>query len=70
MAFDDGRFTFTELYVSAIVGLVVTFLLVAITEYYTGTRYGAREVDLGFARGTRRTSSRGSPSECRRRRRR
>ena len=40
MAFDDGRFTFTELYVSAIVGLLVTFLLVAITEYYTGTRWG------------------------------
>jgi K(+)-stimulated pyrophosphate-energized sodium pump len=40
MAFDDGRFNFTELYGSAIVGLVITFLLVAITEYYTGTRWG------------------------------
>ena len=28
-----------DLYLSAIVGLVVTFLLVAITEYYTGTRW-------------------------------
>jgi K(+)-stimulated pyrophosphate-energized sodium pump len=40
MAFDDGKFGFTDLYVSAIVGLLVTFLLVAITEYYTGTRWG------------------------------
>jgi K(+)-stimulated pyrophosphate-energized sodium pump len=40
MAFDDGRFSFADLYVSSIVGLVVTFLLVAITEYYTGTRWG------------------------------
>jgi K(+)-stimulated pyrophosphate-energized sodium pump len=39
MAFDSGGFSFTDLYVSAIVGLVVTFLLVAITEYYTGTRW-------------------------------
>ena len=31
MAFDDGRFTFTE--TASRVGLVVTFLLVAITEY-------------------------------------
>jgi K(+)-stimulated pyrophosphate-energized sodium pump len=40
MAFDGGRFSFADLYVSSIVGLVVTFLLVAITEYYTGTRWG------------------------------
>jgi K(+)-stimulated pyrophosphate-energized sodium pump len=40
MAFDGGIFTFTDLYGAAIVGLVVTFLLVAITEYYTGTRWG------------------------------
>jgi K(+)-stimulated pyrophosphate-energized sodium pump len=39
MAFDDGKFGFTDLYVSAMVGLIVTFLLVAITEYYTGTRW-------------------------------
>jgi K(+)-stimulated pyrophosphate-energized sodium pump len=39
MAFDNGKFGFTDLYVSAMVGLVVTFLLVAITEYYTGTRW-------------------------------
>jgi len=40
MAFDNGKFGFTDLYVSALVGLAVTFLLVAITEYYTGTRWG------------------------------
>ena len=40
MAFDDGKFGFTDLYISALVGLGVTFLLVAITEYYTGTRWG------------------------------
>ena len=39
MAYDGGQYNFTDLYVSAIVGLVVTFLLVAITEYYTGTRW-------------------------------
>ena len=39
MAFDGGKYGFSDLYVSAIVGLVVTFLLVAITEYYTGTRW-------------------------------
>jgi K(+)-stimulated pyrophosphate-energized sodium pump len=39
-AFDGGAFTFTDLYGSALVGLGVTFLLVAITEYYTGTRWG------------------------------
>jgi len=39
IAFDNSRFSFTDLYVSAVVGLIVTFLLVAITEYYTGTRW-------------------------------
>jgi K(+)-stimulated pyrophosphate-energized sodium pump len=39
MSFDGGTFTFSDLYGAAIVGLVVTFLLVAITEYYTGTRW-------------------------------
>jgi K(+)-stimulated pyrophosphate-energized sodium pump len=34
-----GRFSFWHLYVAALVGLVVTFLLVGITEYYTGTRW-------------------------------
>ena len=40
MAFDDGRFSFTELYACGLTGLAITFLLVAITEYYTGTRWG------------------------------
>jgi K(+)-stimulated pyrophosphate-energized sodium pump len=39
-AFDNSPFSFGDLYVPALVGLVVTFLLVAITEYYTGTRWG------------------------------
>jgi K(+)-stimulated pyrophosphate-energized sodium pump len=40
LQFDGHPFSFSDLYVSAIVGLIVTFLLVAITEYYTGTRWG------------------------------
>ena len=39
MAFDEGRFSFGELYGSALVGLAITFLLVAITEFYTGSRW-------------------------------
>jgi len=39
-AFDTtGKFSFWHLYVAALIGLVVTFLLVGITEYYTGTRW-------------------------------
>ncbi len=39
MAYDSSRFSFWDLYLSALVGLIVTFLLVAITEFYTGTRW-------------------------------
>jgi K(+)-stimulated pyrophosphate-energized sodium pump len=39
LAFDDARWDFWDLYLSALTGLVVTFLLVAITEFYTGTRW-------------------------------
>jgi K(+)-stimulated pyrophosphate-energized sodium pump len=39
IAFDKGPYGFRDLYLCAIVGLVVTFLLVAITEFYTGTRW-------------------------------
>jgi len=39
LAFDEGRFSFGELYGSALIGLAITFLLVAITEFYTGTRW-------------------------------
>src|SRR5438128_37683 len=38
-AFDGGQFSFWNLYGSALIGLGVTFGLVAITEYYTGTRW-------------------------------
>jgi len=38
-AFDGSPFSFWNLYGSALIGLAVTFLLVAITEYYTGTRW-------------------------------
>jgi len=40
MAFDtSGPYSFGNLYGSALVGLAVTALLVAITEFYTGTRW-------------------------------
>jgi K(+)-stimulated pyrophosphate-energized sodium pump len=38
-AFTTDQFSFTDLYVCTLIGLGVTFLLVAITEYYTGTRW-------------------------------
>jgi K(+)-stimulated pyrophosphate-energized sodium pump len=39
-AFDwHGHYSFGRLYGSALIGLAVTFLLVAITEFYTGTRW-------------------------------
>jgi K(+)-stimulated pyrophosphate-energized sodium pump len=40
LAFDSDRFDFWDLYGCALIGLAVTFLLVAITEFYTGTRWG------------------------------
>jgi K(+)-stimulated pyrophosphate-energized sodium pump len=40
LAYDNSTFSFGDLYCASLVGLVVTFLLVAITEYYTGTRWG------------------------------
>ncbi len=54
LAFDEGAFTFWELYLSALIGLAITFALVAITEYYTGTRWGpvksiARSSQTGHA---------------------
>ena len=50
LAFDEGAFSFTDLYVCALVGLAVTFLLVAITEYYTGTRWGPVKSISGASR--------------------
>src|SRR5437588_1672100 len=38
-AFSHGKYNFSDLYISALVGLIVIFLLVATTEYYTGTRW-------------------------------
>jgi K(+)-stimulated pyrophosphate-energized sodium pump len=54
IAFDTGKYGFGDLYISSVVGLVVTFLLVAITEYYTGTRWNpvkmiARSSQTGHA---------------------
>jgi K(+)-stimulated pyrophosphate-energized sodium pump len=55
MAFDtSGKFSFWHLYVAGLVGLIVTFLLVAITEYYTGSRWNpvkaiARASETGHA---------------------
>jgi K(+)-stimulated pyrophosphate-energized sodium pump len=55
MGFDtSGRFSFWHLYIAALVGLIVTFLLVGITEYYTGTRWSpvkaiARASETGHA---------------------
>ena len=39
LAFDGATFSFWNLYGSALIGLGVTFGLVAITEFYTGTRW-------------------------------
>ncbi len=39
LAYDGGRFSFWELYGPALIGLAITFLLVAITEFYTGSRW-------------------------------
>jgi K(+)-stimulated pyrophosphate-energized sodium pump len=39
LAFDGGAFSYWQLYGSALIGLGVTFALVAITEFYTGTRW-------------------------------
>ena len=40
LAYDGDSFSFWNLYGPALIGLAVTFLLVGITEYYTGTRWG------------------------------
>jgi K(+)-stimulated pyrophosphate-energized sodium pump len=39
LVYDGDGFSFWNLYGAALIGLAVTFLLVAITEYYTGTRW-------------------------------
>lgn len=50
LGFDSSQFSFWDLYGSALVGLVVTFLLVAITEYYTGTRWNPVKSISGASR--------------------
>ena len=49
-AFDGDTFSFWNLYGPALVGLAVTFLLVGITEYYTGTRWGPVKSISGASR--------------------
>ena len=39
LAFDGGKYGFWDLYGCTLIGLGVTFALVAITEFYTGTRW-------------------------------
>jgi K(+)-stimulated pyrophosphate-energized sodium pump len=49
-AYDGDTFSFWNLYGPALIGLAVTFLLVAITEYYTGTRWGPVKSISGASR--------------------
>ena len=49
-AYDGDTFSFWNLYGPALIGLGVTFLLVGITEYYTGTRWGPVKSISGASR--------------------
>ena len=56
-----ARSASANLYGAALVGLVVTFLLVAITEYYTGTRWGpVKSISAAVADGPRDEHHRGA----------
>ncbi len=72
MAFDEGHFSFGELYGAALVGLVHHLPPRRDHRVLHGHALGPGEVDLEARRrpGTRRTSSRASRSACRRRPRR
>jgi K(+)-stimulated pyrophosphate-energized sodium pump len=50
LAYDGDTFSFWNLYGPALIGLGVTFLLVGITEYYTGTRWGPVKSISGASR--------------------
>src|SRR5687767_12214974 len=50
LAYDGDSFSFWNLYGPALIGLAVTFLLVGITEYYTGTRWGPVKSISGASR--------------------
>ena len=71
MAYDGGALQLLRTSTSsALVGLVVTFLLVAITEYYTGTRWRpVKSISPAVADRTRDEHHRGPRRRaCRRRR--
>jgi K(+)-stimulated pyrophosphate-energized sodium pump len=56
-----------DLYLCALIGLVITALLFVITDYYTSTRFGpVKKTARRRSRATRRTSSRASRRACRR----